>query len=392
MRPLAVAVGILLSLAAGRAPTGVQDSPPPTQATRPTTSQPTSGPTTKPARYPFNDDFEIAASGKLPAGWTSKHPDNVRLVDFGVQYGRVVEMTGGEKLMASYGVDLTSGKIPVKPNTRYRCTGYTKSDGPKMIVFVKGYATVRRRVEGKLTPLEDAVYQIRKDVDPTEDWQPFNLDFEILPARLFSDFQHKIEYLRITLWAYWPVGTCWFDDICFEEVAPLPDQQQRHGESVTHVGLPPRLSKAATQPAGSAGDDFDEQQCWRDAVNALRTGDHEQAARLAERLLVRAPHNGAYRVLAARALAALKRWKAAERHARWLLEESDPSDANATPARQIEPWQRDWARVVQAQVWHHTGRRAEAHARLNELLKGDVSPHARAAAKGLLSEIEDGDK
>ena len=121
-----------------------------------------------------------------------------------------------------YGVDLLSEKIPIKPNTRYRCTGVTRSDGPNMKVFVRGYGTVTRRVKGELKTFEDAVYTMRKDIPPTGDWTPFNLDFTIVPFNEFGAHQHRVEYVRIKLWAYWPAGTCWFDNLRFEEVGPLP--------------------------------------------------------------------------------------------------------------------------------------------------------------------------
>ena len=373
--------------------TAVSAVVPPQEHLTQTTSKPTSRPATQPQGFPVNGDFETRAeSADLPAGWTSKHPDNVQLVDTDGPHGLVVEMSGGKRLMASYGVDLTSEKIPVKANTRYRCSGYTKSTGPNMKVFIKGFATVTRRVQGEVKTFDDIVYQMRKDIEPSEDWEPFNLDFEIAPARVFSDFQHTITYVRVRLWAFWPEGTCWFDEICFEEAAPLPQADRRHGQAVTHVGLPPRLSSASQPSTQPVARQFDESQTWRDAANAFRRGDHEQAARLAERLIAQAPHKGTYRVLAARTLAELERWKQAEQHARWLLEEKNGRGDKETPPRQIEPWQRDWARVVRAQVFRHTGRIEAARRILRELLQAETgpSPHARAAAESLLAEIEAG--
>jgi hypothetical protein len=378
---------------------------------------PTSRSSSRPASQPadrnllINGDFERAdEGGELPADWSTKHPDNVRLVDLGGWHGHVVEMKGDKKLMASYGVDLTSEKIPVKANARYRCTGHAKSDGPNIKVFVKGYATVTRRVGGVAKTSDDIVYQMRKDIEPSDGWQPFHLEFQITPARVFSDFQHDVKYVRIRLWAYWPAGTCWFDEIRFEELGPVPSEQQRHGEAVTHVGVPPRLGEPATPPAErapasapasqAAGDDtpgdgrpraarFDEQQTWQEAVNAFRGGHHKKAARLAERLIMHAPQRGVYRLLAARALAELERWEAAERHAKWLLDDATPAAEGRTSRRETESWQRDWARVVQAEVRRHTGRIDEARRILDTLLAEDCSPHARAAARKLLREIEE---
>jgi hypothetical protein len=295
-------------------------------------------------------------------------------------------MTGDPQLMGSYGVDLTSDKIPIKANTRYRCTGYTKSTGPKMIVFVKGYATVSRRVEGRLETFEDPVYQMRKDIAASADWSAFQLDFEITPALLFSDFQHRVEYVRITLWAYWPAGTCCFDDLRFEQVGPLPGDQQRHAEAVTHTGEKPHLGEGARKAGAADDDEPDEQQLWLAAVNAFRAGQHANAAQLAERLLARDPESASYRLLAARAETALEHWETAERHAQWLL------DNFASAAAGVEPWQRDWALVVQAQIRQHTGRSDDARAIVNQLLAAEASPHARAAAEALLEQIKQRDK
>jgi tetratricopeptide (TPR) repeat protein len=257
-----------------------------------------------------------------------------------------------------------------------------------MKVFIKGYATVTRRVDGQLRTYDDIIYQMRKDIEPGEGWQPFNLDFEITPANVFSDFQHKVDYVRIRLWAYWPAGTCRFADLTFEEVGPVPRRNRRHAEAVTHVGLPPRLGDAAQQSMQPTTQRFDDQEAWHDAVNAFRGQDHEQALRLAEQLIQHAPHMGSYRLLAARALAQLERWDAAEQHARWLLEKTGDIQPPGKPPRQIESWQRDWAHVVQAQAYQHTGRVAEARRILRQLLQSDASPHAHAAAEKLLAEMD----
>ncbi|HUU97806.1 MAG TPA: hypothetical protein VM487_18885, partial [Phycisphaerae bacterium] len=78
--------------------------------------------------------------------------------------------------------------------------------------------------------------------------------------------------------------------------------------------------------------------------------------------------------------------------ARWLLDEKNERGDKQTPPRQVEPWQRDWARVVRAQAFRHTGRIKAARRILSELLQPEAgtSPHARAAAESLLSEIEAG--
>ena len=368
---LLVACGVLLSAVAAWG----QDSRP--------TSQPVG------ENLLFNGNFEtVTDAARLPAGWTSKHPENVRLVDLGGERGRVIEMTGGRKLMASYGIDLTGAKIPIEPNTRYRCTGLTKSAGPNIKVFIKGYATVTRRVAGEMKTFDDIVYQMRKDIEPSDDWEPFNLDFAITPAAVFSDFQHEITYVRVRLWAFHPAGTCWFDDLRFEKVGPVPESEWRHAAGMTHVGLPPRLSEAARKGDDRPADAFDEENTWREAANAFKREEHARAAHLAETLIAHAPAKGMYRVLAIRALAALKRWEETEPHTRWLLEEKPPKSGEEEQVREIESWQLDWARVVRAQALWRAGHGTAAREQLERVLSSpDGSPHARAAAERLLAVI-----
>ena len=345
----------------------------------------------QPANLLVNGDFEQPdATGALPAGWTTEHPANVRRIDLDGQRGGVVEMTGDKQLMGGYGVDLLSEKIPIKPNTRYRCTGVTRSDGPNMKVFVRGYGTVTRRVKGEVKTFEDAVYTMRKDILPTGDWTPFDLDFTIVPFNEFGAYQHRVEYVRIKLWAYWPAGTCWFDDVRFEEVGPLPADAARHPDAVTHTGVPPRLGPGAETTTAAA---FDEEQVWLDAANAFRADEFAKAAELGEQLVARAGHKGMYRVLLARALAALQRWSEAEQQAAWLLGDggagANSRPAASQPAPQIDPWQRDWACVVRAKACWHTGRADEAREWLKRALREGAAPQARTAAEQLSRQIAD---
>ncbi|MBN1557070.1 MAG: hypothetical protein JW951_02865 [Lentisphaerae bacterium] len=318
----------------------------------------------------FNGAFELRdpATG-LPKGWDTERPGNVRLADGGAGRGRVVEMQGDTELMASYGVALRGGRIPVTANTRYRCTGLTRSEGPAMKVFVKGYGAVSRVENGVTNVADEAVYQMRKDIDPTAAWTPFQLDFELLPAEVFSDFQHRVDYLRITLWAFWPVGRCWFDDIRFVEVGPVPGERRRHAGAVTHTGKAPQLG-----PAAGAAPAVSEETLWQTAVNAWGAEAHADALALAGALIARNGAKADYRLLAARAARALERWDEALEQAAWLLAPDNTA---------VRDWQRDWATVVAADAWRHRGEAARAREMLQALLSGEGSPHAREAAREL---------
>jgi hypothetical protein len=334
-------------------------------------------PATAPASLVYNGEFSaLAPKAKTsdpdwPAGWTSKHPGNIKLFQDPGLGRRVIEMTGDEGLMGGYGVDLLSAPIDFKPNTRYRVTGRTKSAGPNLIVFVKGYATVTHTVEGQPRTEDAQVYQMRKEIAPGAAWRAFNLDFAVRPVETFSQFQHQVKYLRVELWAYWPKGTCWCDGIGFEEAGPLPDAARLPAQAVTHMGTKPRLA-ADSAPAGA----FDEEQTFLDAANAFNDGEDQTALKLAEQLVAHRGDQADYRVLAARVLSRLGRHDEAEGHARWLM------------AQAPEAWQRDWGRVVAAGARWHAGDGGAARALLAEVKASADSANARQAADTLLRQMD----
>jgi hypothetical protein len=225
---------------------------------------------------------------------------------------------------------------------------------------------------------DDPVYQMRKEIPASRDWRPFNLDFDIKPILEFSDFQHEVKYLRVTLWGFWPKGTCWYRDIRFEEVGPIPDREIRHGKAMTHVGT---LSNVAhlqdDDDDGEAA--IAEQQLFLDAANALNGGDHAMAAELADRLIAIDEEKADYRVLAARARASLEQWPLAAEHATWLL---DDGRRDALPA-----WAREWAIVIDAQIKWKSGDIDAARIQLQRLIESGQSAHARHAAQQLIEHM-----
>jgi hypothetical protein len=344
---------------------------------------PPAAPASAPANLVSNGDFSALApktkpsDPDWPAGWTSKHPKNIKLVRLPGVSRRVIEMTGDEGLMGSYGVELYSAPIQFKPNTRYSVTGRTKSAGPSFIVFVKGYATVTHTIDGKPQTLDEEVYQMHKEIGPSADWRPFHLDFAVRPVETFSQFQHRVKYVRVELWSYWPAGTGWYDDIHFEEVGPLPDAARLPAEAVTHIGVKPHLA-ADDQPATQAAPAFDEQQTFADAANAFNDGRDQEALAPTAELLTHSPDNVDYHLLAARLLDRLGRYDDARTQARWLL------------AHAPEAWQRDWGRIVEADARWHAGDKPAARDLLRAVGASSESDSARRAAGELLQKLDGG--
>lgn len=325
----------------------------------------------------FNGDFELAddATG-LPEGWRRipLERQNVRIVRHPTR-GNVLQLSGGSDLMGELGAQLIqTTDIPVRPNMRYRCTGFTRTEAPHIIIFVKGYGKVSRRIDGKPTEIHDRVYQMKKELpgaprDCARDWEPFNLDFEIIPARLFSDFQHQVEFVRLKLYAYWPPGTCWLDDIRFEEVGPVPDADRSHAEAVTHTGVAPHLPDATDTPA------FEEQRWYVDAANAWKREEFGRCHALSKELVRQVPGQGLYRLLAARAAIRIGRPEEALIGLEFFFDAAVPATG-----REVEEWQIDWARFVRAQALSLTGRADQAREILSRLAGASEDADVKALA------------
>ena len=341
------------------------------------------------ANLVYNGDFEVAdPKTGLPDGWRAEPDDGraVTLVDGGPGRGKVLQLAGDPGRMAGPGVNLQQTRdIPIEANTRYRCTGLTKADGPNIIVFVKGYGLVTHNV-GDRKPAYEEVYRMKKELTPkraTTDWEPFNLDFEVRPIRVFSDFQHRVEFVRIKLYAYWPPGTCWLDDIRFEKVGPVPESERLHPEAVTTTGVKPDLT-----PDPDEGR-FDEGQAYADAGNAWKRGQYEECLLGSRRLVAAVPGKGLYRLLLARAALELGHYDEADAQAEWVLEAEDPA-APARRDRAVEDWQFDWARLVRAEVVRRGSDAARGRAMLQDLAARTRSPHVQQLVRQYLGEAAGG--
>lgn len=103
------------------------------------------------------------------------------------------------------GVSLTSDWIEVKPNGTYRISARVKSTGTAIKVFVKGYGIIRGKRE--------LVYQASKNFKKGDGkWHTIERIVHLSKSRI------PVRWVRIVLFAYWPPGQVWFDDISFTRV------------------------------------------------------------------------------------------------------------------------------------------------------------------------------
>jgi hypothetical protein len=112
-----------------------------------------------------------------------------------------------------YGVAYDSDPIPVVPGKAYKVSlSYRAATEdfffPKL--FIRGWA----KVNGEDRVVYDAYLALRAKTGGKQ-WES-NVRIVEIPA----DLKVKIEYVKLKLYAYWPPGTYFFDNVSFKEVAP----------------------------------------------------------------------------------------------------------------------------------------------------------------------------
>lgn len=113
---------------------------------------------------------------------------------------------------ATYGLSYYSVAVPASTNHAYRVAFDVLAPGGGAKVWVRGYAPVR---DGTLRRCYETVVHCR--TTPGE-WQREERVFQ--PAKSRAD----IRELRVMLYAYWPAGVYWFDNVSLEPVPPAsPD-------------------------------------------------------------------------------------------------------------------------------------------------------------------------
>jgi hypothetical protein len=113
-----------------------------------------------------------------------------------------------DPVAATYGLSYYSIPIPATTNHRYRIAFDVYAPGGGAKVWVRGYAPTR---DGTLRRSYETVVHCRPK--PNE-WCHEERVFS--PAKSRAD----IRELRVMLYAYWPAGVYWFDNVRLEAVAP----------------------------------------------------------------------------------------------------------------------------------------------------------------------------
>lgn len=134
----------------------------------------------------FKNDPTLKAPEKKPIAQTS--------------YGTI----GGNE-----GVMLDSEFIDCKPGQNYKLTADFKGDG-KPFVWIKGFQWHSKRnefVDGYQTRLEPSTHS-------KTEWRTFSIGFNP------TGKSPKIQKFKVRLYAYWPNGLYYFDNVRVEEITP----------------------------------------------------------------------------------------------------------------------------------------------------------------------------
>ena len=131
--------------------------------------------------------------------------------------GKVIKYERDEGTAAVYGMAYYSDWVPIEPGATYRFSCRYKSLGPTVKVFLKGYH--------EFPPQEGFPAQrretYRRQVHPAGEkgqWNSVVADF--IPSHASPNQQPT--HLKVDLYAYWPKGEVFWDDIVLKKVRDAP--------------------------------------------------------------------------------------------------------------------------------------------------------------------------
>ena len=165
-----------------------------------------------------NPGFE-ETDGDHPAGWDpwgkDYHHGMVEWVDAPGPDGRgkCIKITMDETIAGTYGVGYYGDPIDISGGTRYRFSIRVWSGAPTIKIFLKHYAWFPAKgneKEGQWRVTRDAPLNCR---GAGPQWKEFVRDFS--PHR---DDAYDPKQTRIELYAYWPAGTVYFDDVVMKKI------------------------------------------------------------------------------------------------------------------------------------------------------------------------------
>jgi hypothetical protein len=131
--------------------------------------------------------------------------------------GKCIKFTIPKDIAATYGVAYYSAPVSIKDGEIYRVSVRVRSNGSKVKIFMKHYKffppgpneTKGQWRETRRAPMN--CYFERKN-----EWQTFTRDFR--PHRDDHEGRFDPEITRVELYAYWPKGIVYFDDVVLKKL------------------------------------------------------------------------------------------------------------------------------------------------------------------------------
>jgi len=164
-----------------------------------------------------NPGFEEPAPGGTgPAHWQDVEPQMAWTANPDGP-GKVLKFDMDKATAASYGLDFYSDWIPIQAGATYRFSCRYKTLGPTPKIFLKGYHPFP--AQGGYPAQRRETY--RRQVHPAGgkgEWHTVTADF--IPEATTPD--HTPEFLKVDLYAYWPKGVIYWDDVVLKQVRDAP--------------------------------------------------------------------------------------------------------------------------------------------------------------------------
>jgi len=165
-----------------------------------------------------NPGFEDA-DGDHPAHWDGWDRDYEHKMAHWVDApgpggsGKCMKFEMNADIAGGYGVAYYSEPIDITGGRRYRFSIRVRSDAPAVKIFLKHYAyfpPANREGEGQWRETRRAPLNCR---GVKGQWQTFTRDFS--PHR---DDAQDPKQTRVELYAYWPAGIVYFDDVVMKKI------------------------------------------------------------------------------------------------------------------------------------------------------------------------------
>jgi len=164
-----------------------------------------------------NPGFEEAdADGKGPAHWQDLEPQMAWTAGPDGP-GKVIKYDMNVATAGGYGLDFYSDWIAIEAGATYRFSCRYKTLGPTPKVFLKGYHPFPAQ-HGYPAQRRETY---RRQVHPKGrkgEWNTVTADF--IPEATRPE--HAPAFLKVDLYAYWPAGVIYWDDVVLKKVRDTP--------------------------------------------------------------------------------------------------------------------------------------------------------------------------